>query len=324
MWEKVSLVVHESEQMVKAAKSMFEASIVLLTFNGEKYLAQLLDMVGKQKLQPVSVFAIDSGSTDSTLSILKNYNIAVEEIPQTDFSHSRTRNLAARMCSTEYLVFLTQDATPADSCWLECLLAPFHDIPNIAGTFSRQVARPGADLLEANDVRILFPARSTVKSLLPGGNIEKKEILNLIRYSNSSSAYNLKVLLENPFDERMDIVEDQEWAKRMLERGLTIVYAAPSVVLHSHHHSLQQKYSRSLQMGRAFSSFMKRNLGPRSITRELGAWLNHLFLDAKFITGSKITLWNKFKWLALSPVHRAITHYAYRKGWNTGLEIFKT
>jgi hypothetical protein len=38
--------------------------------------------------------------------------------------HGGTRNLGAKQARGEILVFLTQDATPADDLWLENLVAP--------------------------------------------------------------------------------------------------------------------------------------------------------------------------------------------------------
>ncbi|MCI0604558.1 glycosyltransferase [bacterium] len=295
---------------------MFDATIVLLTCNGEKFLAQVLEMLRRQKLPPKEILAIDSGSIDSTLKVLETNGIPVKQISQSEFSHSGTRNLAARMSSTRYLVFLTQDATPADNCWLECLLRPFQEYPDVAGVFSRQVARPDADPLEKNDIGLDFPSSRAIKNIAPETPFDRKNIWHSIKFSNSSSAYDLQILLKHPFDERLSIVEDQEWAKRMLEQGYTIVYEPDSVVLHSHSHTIAQKFKRQREMGSAFSSFLQSRLGKRSIALETGAWLGHVYLDVKFCLRSNISFWSKCKWLSLSPLHRAVIHYGFHKGWN--------
>jgi rhamnosyltransferase len=294
---------------------MLDATVALLTYNGEKYLSQVLEMLHRQKLPPKEILAIDSGSTDSTLQILETYRIPVRQISQSEFSHSATRNLAAKLCSTPYLVFLTQDATPADNCWLECLLRPFHEYANVAGVFSRQVARPDADLLEKNDIALDFPSRRSIK-LASDFSTDRKKIWHWIKFSNSSSAYDHGVLLKHPFEERLSIVEDQEWAKRMLEQGYTLVYEPDSVVVHSHEHTIAQKFKRHFEMGSAFSSFLQSRLGKRSKVLEMGAYLNHMFLDAQFISRCDASFSQKSKWMLLSPFHRVVIHYAYRKGWN--------
>ena len=296
---------------------MSKASIVLLTCNGEKYLEQVLQMIGRQKQPPLEVLAIDSSSNDSTPQILHKFLVPTKTIPRSEFSHPGTRNIATRMCSGEFIVFLTQDAVPADSCWLESLLRPFQETENVAGVFSKQIPRPGASLLEANDLRQDFPSQRTVKRFIPGETPDRKEFWNLIKFSNSSAAYQRSLLLSNPFLEQLEMAEDQEWAKRMLEQSFAIVYEPASVVVHSHQHYLREKYFRSLSMGRAFSSFLKSEIGNRSIQWELGAWLAHLYLDFRYILSTEAGFLEKLKWMVLSPVHRAAIHYAYRKGWNS-------
>ncbi len=293
--------------------AMWDAGIVLLTYNGEKYLEQVLQMLPRQKAR--EIIAIDSGSTDSTLQMLQRNSVRIHQITQAEFSHSRTRNLAAKICTAKYAVFLTQDATPADSCWLDCLLRPFETYPRVAATFSRQIPRPGSDLLEANDLTMYFKTVRQVKTLPENAEYYRKNIWDFIQFSNSSAAYDRSVLLENPFDETLEMGEDQEFAKRMLEKGYGIVYEPESMVLHSHDHSISEKYRRNLRMGAAFSRFLSATLGKRPFP--VGAWLYHVSADFFFLASNNASFGNRLKWLVRSPVHRAFMHYAYFKGWNS-------
>jgi rhamnosyltransferase len=298
-------------------------SIVLLTRNGEKYLRWVLEMIRRQKLRPHEVLAFDSESEDSSVDILREFDVRIHKVKRVEFSHSGTRNIATASCSGKYVVFLTQDAVPADSCWLECLLRPFEEFPDVAGTFSRQIPRPDANLLESNDIRQDFPHERVVKKLRSGQMPDRKEIWKLIRFSNSSSAYDRQLLMENPFAEYLEMAEDQEWAKRILEQNYTLVYEPASVVLHSHEHSLNEKYERSLKMGRSFAGFLRPSLGKRSALFEFCAWLAHVFLDLHYIICCKSAVKTKLKWMGLSPVHRAAIHFAYRKGWNSTKEFLR-
>ena len=115
--------------------------------------------------------------------------------------------------------------------------------------------------------------------------------------------------------------EDQDWALRMLEAGYSIVYESHSVVLHSHKHTLAEKYDRSFQMGLSFSQFLSPILGRRRFP--VGAWFVHLLLDLRFIPFAKSGFASKLKWLLLSPLHRAAMHYAYWRGWNSTLNNVK-
>ena len=52
---------------------MAKICIVLATYNGEKYLAQMLDSLVAQSRPADMIIAVDDGSTDSNAQILKNY-----------------------------------------------------------------------------------------------------------------------------------------------------------------------------------------------------------------------------------------------------------
>lgn len=50
-----------------------DISVVMATFNGERYLRQQLDSILQQSVSPKEIIIVDDGSTDSTLTILKEY-----------------------------------------------------------------------------------------------------------------------------------------------------------------------------------------------------------------------------------------------------------
>ena len=54
---------------------MCRCLILLSTYNGEKYLPELLESVLAQKDIYVDILARDDGSTDKTVEILKKYAV---------------------------------------------------------------------------------------------------------------------------------------------------------------------------------------------------------------------------------------------------------
>jgi rhamnosyltransferase len=103
------------------------ASIVVLTFNGEEFLNDLLYMATSQvSSRGFEVIVIDSGSKDRTLEIVGAYpTVKLVQIPNAEFGHGKTRNKACDLAKGDYVLFLTQDAVPAHTGWLEYMLEPF-------------------------------------------------------------------------------------------------------------------------------------------------------------------------------------------------------
>lgn len=52
---------------------MAKIGVVLATYNGEKYLSQMLDSLESQRRKPDFIIAVDDGSLDATVSILRSY-----------------------------------------------------------------------------------------------------------------------------------------------------------------------------------------------------------------------------------------------------------
>ena len=211
-------------------------SVLLVTKNGERYLAELLQSVRAQQgdFRLAEIIAVDSGSRDRTLAILESHAVRVLRIPAREFGHGKTRNLAATQAQGDYLVFLTQDATPAQADWLGTLLAPLQADPAIAGTYSRYTPRPDCHPMEWRRIVEEELAGRTTSCLNSSDDPDYANHPALFYFfSNVSSALRRSVWQRFPFPE-VEFAEDQLWAKEVLEAGYQTAYCADSLVYHSH------------------------------------------------------------------------------------------
>jgi rhamnosyltransferase len=212
-------------------------SVLLPTKNGERYLSEVLAQINAQQgnFQLCEVIAIDSGSRDRTVEILRRHQVRLWQIQPQEFGHGKTRNFAAAQTRGEFLVFLSQDATPADEHWLENLLAPLREDPLVAGAFSRHQPRPNCHPMEWHRiVAYELHSQSEVQVYSAVGNPDYEQ--NPARYrifANNSSVIRRAVWEQIPFPE-VEFGEDQAWAEQVLKAGYKTAYAAKSVVIHSH------------------------------------------------------------------------------------------
>jgi rhamnosyltransferase len=219
-------------------------SVLLLTLNPGPKFGAILQAILSQDLVPVEILAVDSGSTDGTVELMKQAGITVEVIPQAEFGHGKTRNLIAAKARGDLLAFLTHDALPVGTSWLRELAGPFQD-PAIAGAYGRQVAPSEAALVEVHLLDYIYPDKDRLVRLAEGERFQMPRHF----FSNANSIVRREVWQRFPFPDGVIMCEDQWWARAVLKAGYAIAYRARAVVMHSHHLSVADTFKRSFDTG---------------------------------------------------------------------------
>jgi len=290
-------------------------AIILLTRNGAAYLDDSLDAIFAQVSRyRFEVLAVDSGSSDGTRRILKDRAVRVVDIPLGDFQHGRTRNLAAGLVSpdVEYLVYLSQDATPLPG-WLDALVDAVAGGNGVAGAFSRHVPRPNCNPLLARRILEEWEQVGGQKRLVK--RLESSTDLGLqghalAHFSNTSSCLRRSVWQRIPFPE-VDFAEDVAWAIEALEAGYLLVYEPASRVLHSHSGSLRRLFRENVAHGR----------GMRAALRK---W-THRLMPPRHSAPGRVSRDLRHIWRLQAPVQKRIAWTLYAPLWylasTTGLWI---
>ncbi|MBI5835905.1 MAG: glycosyltransferase [Candidatus Eisenbacteria bacterium] len=211
------------------------ASVLIRTRDGGEQLRRTVAAVRAQRGVDFEAVILDTGPAPGASEPLAGGPVRVVRF-EGPFSHARSSNAAARAAASEILVFLSDDAVPADDAWLRTLLAPL-DSPEVAATFARQAPGPVASVLEARDLRRAYPDRGPSPTIL----------------SNASSALRRSLWREHPFDESLPLAEDLEWGRWALARGLRVVYVPEAVVIHAHGYDAGALRARYREEGRALA-----------------------------------------------------------------------
>lgn len=231
-------------------------TVAYVTKNGVPWLEESLAAVRAQKgrFELVEILAVDSGSTDGTLDVLARAGARVVSIAPEDFGHGRTRNLAAREAAGDVVVFLTQDAAPANERWLEGLLAALDTDPLCAAAWSLHVPRPECHPMEWRMLVEHPPFRSGSGAIQQArGNPDYEGNPDAAcALSNNAAAYWRETLLRIPFPD-VSFGEDRGWARIMLDAGWRTVLVRDSIVRHSHSYSPWVNLRRNFDHWRALS-----------------------------------------------------------------------
>jgi rhamnosyltransferase len=224
---------------------MVVLSVLLLTRNGVHDLERLLLALYDQKdIGSLEVIAVDSGSTDGSVELLKRYPLHLEQIPAEAFHHARTRNFAAGLAHGEILIFLSQDAIPTSDRWLSKLISNFDDV-EVGAVYGRQIPKRGSFAERQETLDTVYGVHKIVKDPTHRNGLGYSFYL----FSNANSAIRRSVWQATHFPEELKVFEDLGIAKRILDRGWKIVYEPEAAVYHSHNHSSLGLFKRYFDIG---------------------------------------------------------------------------
>ena len=227
-------------------------SVIIPTLNAAGEIGPLLESLGSQTVRPDEVLVVDSSSDDGTVEIVcAHLGVRLETIRREDFDHGGTRDNALGMTSGDLVLFLTQDALPADASYIENLIAPFSD-PQIALSYGRQLPKPGAKRYVQLVQEFNYPASSAVRTISDIGRLGIKAFF----CSDTCSAYR-RIALEciGGIPHPCQTNEDMLSACRLLRAGFSVAYVADAQVLHSHNLSLKQQFNRNYAIGQFLAKY---------------------------------------------------------------------
>lgn len=273
-----------------------DVSILLLTRNGAATVHDVLEQVRAQTTDlRTEIVAVDSGSTDGTVEVLKKLGARVVTISPAEFNHGATRNFGIRETRGRFIVLLVQDAIPADGRWLAELVTPLLVDETLAGTYSRQIPRPDASALTrfylerwiaASEAprTVRLRSRDAYDALTP---VDK--FLTCI-FDDVCSCVRRDVWLKQPFTPAR-IAEDLQWARDVLLAGYGIAFVPSSAVVHSHdrpaRYELMRTYAVHQRLRELFGMATIPTAGAlvRSMAATLVTHLRHA------LPGSTATAW---------------------------------
>lgn len=233
--------------VIEMRDTYMKVEILCPLYNAEIYVEELNKNINKQKNVDFEVRYLLTESSDNTKKILDKNHLKYDLIKKEDFSHSLTRENAAKKSNADIIVFVTQDVEIESEYWLYNLVK---DIiaKKVAAAYSRQITK--FNNLEKYTREKNYPETSKV--------VSEKDIkqlgLKTFFFSDASSAIDKKVFEKlNYYDgKKLPISEDMYIAYKLITNGYKILYSAESVVYHSHNFKLRELYSRYKLTGKFF------------------------------------------------------------------------
>lgn len=204
------------------------ASIIIRTYNEAQHIPELLQKIALQTQGEVEheTIIVDSGSTDATLAIAKQFNARIIHIKKDEFTFGRSLNYGCNAAIGDYLVFVSGHCIPENGHWLESLVSPLQN-SGIAYAYGRQIGKGLSRFSECQLFNKYFPPVSSIPQ-------------DGFFCNNANAALKKDVWEQHPFDEALTGLEDMDLGRRLKNAGYQLGYVAEASVYHLHDESWHQ------------------------------------------------------------------------------------
>lgn len=220
-------------------------TVIVPTYKPDERFRKLMKMLQRQTCPADRILIMNTEKQywkDSFMEGVKNWE--VHHLSREEFDHGKTRGEGAALSDSEFLVYFTQDAVPADEKVLENLLRPFEN-PLVAAAYARQLPAEDCKFTERYTRSFNYPEESRIKTR------EDIPVLGIKTYfcSNVCAVYRRSVYEEmGGFVTRTIFNEDMIMAAQMIQAGYGVAYAAEARVVHSHNYGYMQQLRRNFDL----------------------------------------------------------------------------
>ena len=210
-------------------------SVIIPTYNaGAQFEILLQRLQAQKKVRRIEIIIIDSGSTDETERLSKQYGVRYISISHESFTHSYARNKGAGEATGDLLLFMTQDALPLDEYWMYHLAEPIMSGQAVAVSCMEQCPEETdlyykvASWNHANYQGILQGSRFS--KLDPGDSID--DLRAKASLNDVTSMIRADVFSQYLY--RFGYAEDLDMGLRLLKAGYTIGLLNATASVHGH------------------------------------------------------------------------------------------
>ena len=199
---------------------MEKVCIIIVNWNGKKFISECLDGVGKQTYRDFSIIVVDNGSDDGSIDfITKKYpGVETVSLPE-NLGFSVANNVALKNIQSEYVAFLNNDAVP-DPFWLNSLVDALEHHPQAGFAASKMLFKDKPTIIDrAGDSYTTAGAGLLRGRGRPADNYNKQEWV--FGTCAGSAIFRIQVLNETGFfDEDFFLLyEDVDLSFRAQLRG---------------------------------------------------------------------------------------------------------
>ncbi len=219
--------------------------IVIPTYRPDGRFIELLKKIKQQNFPIRHIHVINTQSERFPQEVKNIPGVIVTHITPSEFDHGATRDMAFSLSNASILVFMTQDAIPADRETIGKLIETMYKSKRIAAAYARQIPSKECDTIEKYTRRFNYPKESQIK----GKEDINKLGIKTFFCSNVCAAYRREYYEKvGGFPRPTIFNEDMILAGKLVVEGYQIAYVAEAKVIHSHNYTGWQQFQRNFDL----------------------------------------------------------------------------
>lgn len=225
--------------------------------------------------------------------------VQIVSIVKEEFDHGGTRAYASTLSDADYIVYMTQDAIPKDFRLLSELVKPFED-PEVAVVYGKQEANINSNVIEQYTRMFNYPSTDKKKTKADYDKLGIKTFFS----SDVCAAYRKDIYEElGGFVHRTIFNEDMIFAKKAVDAGYAVYYAAQAKVIHSHDYGLMEQLRRNFDLGvsqREYKEVFSKVSSEKEGIKLVKQTLTYLYDQKKYIEIFEFVMESGFKYIGYS------------------------
>lgn len=291
----------------------YTVDVIIPVYKPDSKFTQLIERLLKQYKRPERILILhtvednkdSSGPMDEKEKRIMDWavnqssdecKVDIFDINKSQFDHGGTRNYGASLSGADIMLFMTQDAVPADTRLIQSISDNFKN-PKVAAAYARQLATTKSGVIEQFTRKFNYPEESYVKTR---DDLPKLGIKTYF-CSNVCAAYRKTVYDSlGGFVKKTIFNEDMIMAAQIINAGYAIAYSAESRVYHSHSYTYIQQFKRNFdlavsqkQYARYFSGVKSESEGMKLVKQTL----KYLIDQKQYLLIPDLILQSGFKYL---------------------------
>lgn len=219
--------------------------VVIPSYRPDEKFSRLMKKLQEQEYPIGTIFVINTKAGRFPKEVEQMEKVKVSHIERREFDHGATRDMGMQMSKAEIVVFMTQDAVPADEYVIGNLVKVLEEDEMTGAAYARQLTASDCNYIEKYTRKFNYPENSRIKSK---EDLQEMGIKTFF-CSNVCAAYKRNIYEKaGGFCKKTIFNEDMILAGHMINAGYKVAYVAEARVIHSHNYTGMQQFHRNFDM----------------------------------------------------------------------------